>query len=388
MTLLVFYLVLAIGVSFLCSLVEAAILTLTVSDAEVMIKNQRRGGERLKALKTAIDRPLAAILTLNTIAHTVGAAGVGAQSLVVFGDKWVAATSAVLTLLVLVLSEIVPKTIGATYAKRLAFPAVVIIVGMIWVTYPVVLILDALTRLLKGGHGHGGPTRETIEVMAEMARQGGAIDADESALMRNMLKLRATRVKDIMTPRTVVQMVDAGSTVAQIAASADSLPFSRLPVSGDGPDDIRGMVLKDDMLQAIANGKPETTVADLMRPILPIPEVTTALRAMKRFRVTGEHLLLVVDEFGGTEGIVTLEDLLEEILGSEIVDETDAVPDMRALAMQTEGSDRAREALKSMTASPDRAAATPAEDAVVNQRGLPPAASETPGDSDTPPASR
>ncbi len=334
MTLLIFYLVLAIGVSFICSLCEAGLLTLTLADAEVMIRQGRRGGARVRRLKTSIDRPLAAILTLNTIAHTVGAAGVGAQSLSVFGEAWIGATSAVLTLLVLVISEIIPKTIGATYALPLAGLTALTIDVMIILTWPVVFVLDAMSRLIKGGHSHDGPSREQIAVMAEMARRGGVLDEAESAIVQNMLGLKETPVGDVMTPRIVVRMADVNATAQQVADLYAPFRFSRLPVSGDGPDDIRGMVLKNDVLQAIVDGKPETPITKLIRPLDTIPAVTTLFIAMERFRDSGVHLFLVVDEFGGTAGVLTLEDLLESILGTEIVDETDAVADMRTLAKE------------------------------------------------------
>lgn len=333
MWLLITYLVLAIGVSFLCSMTEAVLLTLTPSDAEVFDRKGKRVGKTLRKMKQEIDRPLAAILTLNTISHTIGAAGVGAQSIVVFGEASLGAVSAVLTLLILVVSEIIPKTIGATYARPLAGPSIATITWMIWLTYPLVVALNGLSRLLRGSNGHGSVmSRDEIEAIAAMARQGGSLRADEHAIITNMLKLTERRVEQVMTPRTVVVMLpgDAG------ARAALDLPgvrrFSRLPVMGDGPDNILGVALKQDLFHAVLDGTPDKRVDTMLRKLRPVPEQASLAQVLQQFAKTGHHIFLVVDEYGGTAGVVTLEDVLEEILGSEIVDETDLVADMRQLA--------------------------------------------------------
>ncbi|MEM7623445.1 MAG: DUF21 domain-containing protein, partial [Planctomycetota bacterium] len=190
MLLLTFYLALAIGVSFLCSLCEAVLLTLNTSDAEVMIKKGKRNtGERLRAMKQRIDEPLAAILTLNTISHTVGAAGVGAQSAVIFGDAWLGVTSAVLTLLILIASEIIPKTLGASHPRALAGPVIPMIRWMIWLTWPLVISLNAMSKVLRGTSKHDAMSREQLRAIAEMALAGGVLDASEHAMIANLLKL-------------------------------------------------------------------------------------------------------------------------------------------------------------------------------------------------------
>ncbi len=333
MSLLIFYLVLAVGVSFLCSMCEAVLLTLTASDAEALSQRNAKAGRRLKAMKSAIDRPLAAILTLNTISHTVGAAGVGAQAAIVFGG-YVGVTSAVLTLLILVLSEIIPKTIGAVYAKRLAVPGTMVIEWMIWVSYPVVLALEVIGGLFKGG-GHGGaPTRQEIEILAELARSGGAIDQSESKIIRNLLSLRSIRARDVMTPRTVVFMLPADATVGSVLAENPKMAFSRIPIKGETVDDVQGMVLRTDLLEAAAGGRTGVLLSELKRDLAVVPESATLLDLLRRFGESGEHIFLVVDEYGGTDGVLTLEDVLETILGAEIVDETDQAVDMRDLAMR------------------------------------------------------
>jgi len=311
MGLLVFYLVLAIGVSFICSLCEAVLLTLTISDAEVMARRGTKAGNQLRAFKESIDRPLAAILTLNTISHTVGAAGVGAQSAVVFGSAWLGATSAVLTLLILVVSEIIPKTLGATHARLLASPTIWMIAAMVWITYPVVAALDALSVLLRRGRETSHLSREQIEVLAEMAHSGGILRPSESLLMKNMLRLQHLRIEQIMTPRTVMQTAQIEYTVADVARRSEILRFSRVPVVGDGPDDIRGYVLKHDIFRALMNGRGDRPLASLVREIRAVPESADLVALMEQFGSTGSHIFQVVDEYGGTSGIVTLEDLLE-----------------------------------------------------------------------------
>jgi len=331
--LLVFYLLLAVGVSFLCSLCEAVLLTLTASDAEALSQRNAKAGRRLKAMKSSIDRPLAAILTLNTISHTVGAAGVGAQAAIVFGG-WVGLTSAVLTLLILVLSEIIPKTIGAVHAKRMAVAGVAVIDGMILITYPVVRALEVIGRVFKGS-GHGGaPTRQEIEILAELARSGGAIDHAESKIIGNLLGLRAVKARDVMTPRTVVFMLPADMAVGEALEEHPRLAFSRIPIKGETVDDVVGMVLRTDMYEAIAGGRSGATLSELKRDLAVVPDTASLLDVLRRFGETGEHIFLVVDEYGGTDGVLTLEDVLETILGSEIVDETDQAVDMRDLAMR------------------------------------------------------
>lgn len=335
LVLMLLYLALAVGVSFVCSLCEAALLTLTPADAESLTQRNPGAGGRLKRMKAEIDRPLAAILTLNTISHTVGAAGVGAQATVVFGG-WVGVTSAVLTLIILVFSEIIPKTIGAVHAKRLAALTVRSIDLMIWVTYPVVVSLEVLGRLLKGGKTDNGPTREEIMIMAEMARVGGSLGPSESAVIANMLRMREICAEDVMTPRTVVFMLGAESTVAEVLQEHPRLRFSRIPIMGDGPDNVRGIVLRTDVYEAMAAGRGECRLDTIKRDLHAVPETATLMAVMERFAATGHHIFLVVDEYGGTSGVVTLEDVVETMLGAEIVDETDPAPDMQRLARRAQ----------------------------------------------------
>jgi len=247
MGILLSYLLLALGVSFICSLMEAAILSLPRSHVALLARDNRPGGRILEDMKKNIDRPLAAILTLNTIAHTIGAAGVGAQALILFGSKWVAATSAVLTILILILSEIIPKTLGAVYAKQLTGPTAFIIRGMIVITYPLVVMCQGFSRLLSSRVRHTQLTREEVALIAELGQAEGALQEKEFRVIRNMLILNTIRANKVMTPRNVVFMLSKDMTVTEAIAQHSPLRFSRIPIYKTGPDDIIGIVLRHEI---------------------------------------------------------------------------------------------------------------------------------------------
>jgi len=332
MTLLILYLALAIGVSFLCSMLEAALLSVPRSYITLMVEQGHRAGRKLQQMKRDIDRPLAAILTLNTIAHTVGAAGVGAQSAVVFGDAWVGATSAVLTLLILVFSEIIPKRLGAVYAKPLAGFSTWMTELLIIVLLPIVWSLEGVNRLVGGRHEQTRLSRGELHSMAELGRAEGAISPGEAHVIRNLLALREIEIRRIMTPRNVVFALDQDLTVGGAVSPNRTLRFARIPIHAGDPDRITGFVTRYDIYQAHSRGQQEAALKELARPIRPVPEHASVADAIEQFLEHHEQLFQVVDEYGGTAGIVTLEDAMETLLGVEIVDETDAVVDMQALA--------------------------------------------------------
>jgi CBS domain containing-hemolysin-like protein len=334
MVLLIFYLVMALGVSFVCSLLEAAFLSMPFGYIGVLSDRSPRTGQRLMHLKTHVDRPLAAILTLNTIAHTVGATGVGAQAQIVFGSTWVALIGAALTLLILLLSEIIPKTLGAIYCKPLAVFTTWTIVGMIYALYPLVVVCDWLSRRVSGKRRPNVLSREEFQVLADMGCTDGAIDPAEARTIKNLLALHEVRVKKIMTPRQVVEMVSADDTVEQVLDSELALRFARMPVYDQSPDQLVGIVLRYQILQHMRSGQTAVTMRQLARPIHAIPETADVAATFSQFVRRREHLFQVVDEYGGTAGIVTLEDAVETLLGEEIVDETDTVMDMRELALR------------------------------------------------------
>ncbi|MFQ5425062.1 MAG: hemolysin family protein [Phycisphaerae bacterium] len=334
MTLLISYLLLALGVSSLCSLVEAGILSLSRAHVARLVKANRPSGRILDAMKRNIDRPLSAILTLNTIAHTIGAAGVGAEAFDLFGQEWVAATSAVLTLLILVLSEIIPKTVGAVYAPQLAAFTAYTVRGMIVLTYPLVVVFQGLSRALAGSCGPHRVTREELTLIAELGQAEGALDEKEYRVIRNILRLNTIHVGEVMTPRNVVSMLQADLTCQQAAEQAEALRFSRTPVFGDSPDDVVGVVFRHEVHEAVREGRGARTLKQIAHPIHAVPETASVAHVMDEFVERREHLFHVVDEYGGTAGIVTLEDSIETLLGEEIMDETDAVADMRQLAVR------------------------------------------------------
>ncbi len=334
MTLLLVYLFIALGVSLLCSLLEAALLSVPRGYVAMMVERGERAGLLLQRMKNDVDRPLAAILTLNTFAHTLGAAGVGAQATLLWGEAWIGLVSVVVTLLVLVFSEIIPKTIGAVHAKALAGFTARTVQGMIILMWPLVVGCNWVSKLFsRTPERMPTVSREEIGSVATLAMEGGAIDESEAAIVRNLIALRDVSVHEVMTPRTVVFALSAAQTV-RTTTESDPPRFARVPVVGDSLDDVKGLVHRHDVLRARSEGRLDETLGELARPIHIVPESAALSGILSEFLRRHEHLFLVVDEYGGTAGIVTLEDVLETLLGAEIVDETDPAPDMRKLARQ------------------------------------------------------
>lgn len=334
MGLLIFYLVLAIGVSFLCSILEAVLLSISPSFVAVTEKNSPKTGQLLKELKKDIDRPLSAILTLNTIAHTVGAAGVGAQAQVVFGNAYVSITSAVLTLAILIFSEIIPKTLGANYWKALSGFAARTIKLLIYITYPLVLLSQWITRWLSSEENQPSVSREEFSAMAELGFEEGIFEEGESNIFKNLIRFRSLRVQDIMTPRIVVVKFQEDQTIDQILKEKDELRVSRMPVFGENEEDITGYVLKNDLYYNLSEGNGEKTLKEIKREVLILPETISLKTLFERLLEKQEHIAVVVDEYGGFSGVVTMEDVVETLFGMEIVDEIDAIEDMQKLARQ------------------------------------------------------
>lgn len=340
-TLLFIYLTLAIGVSFLCSLVEAGILSVRKPQVLVLVNEGKRSGRLLEAMQLNIERPLAAILTLNTFAHTFGAAGVGAESQKIFGTG-VAIISVGVTLAILVFSEIIPKTLGAVYANPLAGFTAYTVQGMIWLAWPLVVVLEMMSKRMRGSSAET-ITREEIAVVADLGQETGALHERESGVIRNLLQLDRIRVEDVMTPRPVVFLLGKDSTVGEFVEQHESVPFSRIPIRGESIDEIVGVVLQRDLHQAGRDGRQLARVETFVKPIHAVPMTASVAAAMEQFIARQEHIFLVVDEYGGTAGIITLEDVIETLLGVEIVDETDSVEDMRKLARELAERRRRRE---------------------------------------------
>lgn len=332
MTLLIFYLILAIGVSFLCSILEAVLLSITPSYVAVLEKNGHSSGKILRSLKQDIDRPLSAILSLNTIAHTIGAAGVGAQAQVVFGNAYVSITSVILTLAILIFSEIIPKTLGATYWKRLSGFAARTTKILIFLTYPLVLLSQGITMLLSSEEKQPSVSREEFSAMAELGHEEGVFEEKESNIFKNLIRFNSLRVKDIMTPRIVVVKYPEAKSIKDVIKEKDELRVSRIPVYGENEEDITGYILKNDLYLNYSEGNEAKTLGDIKREVLIIPENISIKTLFERLLESQEHIAVVVDEYGGFSGVVTMEDVVETLLGMEIVDEIDAIDDMQKLA--------------------------------------------------------
>ncbi|MBO6584548.1 MAG: HlyC/CorC family transporter [Gracilimonas sp.] len=334
MGLLIFYLILAIGVSFLCSILEAVLLSITPSFVAVLEREDAKSGKILRDLKQDIDRPLSAILSLNTIAHTVGAAGVGAQAQVVFGNAYVSITSAILTLLILVFSEIIPKTLGATYWKKLSGFAARVTNVLIYITYPLVLLSQGITKILSSEEKQPTVSREEFSAMADVGFEEGVFEEGESNIFKNLIRFRSLRVKDIMTPRIVVVKFQEDQTIKEILDKKDELRVSRMPVFGEDDEDITGYVLKNDLYYNLSEENGDKKLKEIKREVLIVPETISLKTLFERLLEKQEHIAVVVDEYGGLSGVVTMEDVVETLLGMEIVDEIDAIEDMQKLARQ------------------------------------------------------
>ena len=332
MLLLITYVIIALGFSFLCSIAEAVILSVTTPYITLMQQRGRRAGTLLAALKQDLNSTLAAILTLNTIAHTVGAAGAGAQAAEVFGNAYVGVASGILTLLSLVFSEIIPKTLGAHYWKQLAPATAYALRGLIWILYPFVKLSELLTRGLTHGPGLTGFNREELAAMAELSAEEGQLEQQETMILKNLLRLRDSRVTDAMTPRTVIFSLPENISVEEFFWKYGSERFSRIPIYGEEPGHLNGFVLRSDLLLAQARGNTDTRLSTYRREISALPVSSTLSQAFDEFLRQRAHIMIIVDEYGGIAGILTLEDILETLLGLEIVDEGDANTDMQKLA--------------------------------------------------------
>lgn len=334
MGLLIFYLILAVGVSFLCSILEAVLLSITPSFVAVKESKGEKTGKQLAALKDNIDQPLSAILSLNTVAHTVGAAGVGAQAQVVFGNAYVGITSAILTLIILVVSEIVPKTLGANYWKELSGFATKTARLLIVITYPLVVLSNGITHWLSRDKERITLSREEFSVMAEKGVEEGVFEEGESKILKNLIRFSSLRAVDIMTPRIVVVRFQEDITVEEVLKQEEKLQFSRFPVYRESEEDITGYVLKNDLYLKLAEGEARTPLKEIRREVLIFHERIRLKDLFERIIEKQEHIAVIVDEYGGFSGIVTMEDVVETLLGLEIVDEFDTIEDMQKLARQ------------------------------------------------------
>lgn len=333
--LLLLYVCLALLFSFLCSIAEATLLSITPSYIASLKASNPRKAAQLQRLKIDnIDQSLAAILTVNTIAHTVGAIGAGSKATAVFGSAWFGVFSAVMTLLILFLTEIVPKTLGAVYWRQFAGFATVYVNLLIKSMYPLIIVSEKLTKVISGGKKLHDFSRDEFVAMASVGMEQGMINERESKIIRNLFLFKSVDASTVMTPRIVVSAMQQDLTVEEALADPAKTLFSRLPIYGNDIDSVAGFVLREDLLVAKNHGEGHRPLTDFRREIVAVPASTPLSRLMETLLEQRQHIALVIGEYGETKGLVTLEDVVETLLGVEIMDEGDKIDDMQKLARQ------------------------------------------------------
>lgn len=313
---------------------EAVLLSTPVSFLRAKANKGDKSAKLFIELKRDIDRPLSAILSLNTVAHTVGAAGVGSQATIVFGDAYFGIVSAVLTLLILVFTEIIPKTIGANYSRELMGFTARIVKGMIIITYPLVFLSALLTKLLARKQKKLSTSREEISALASIGTAEGIFGEKENRIIQNLIRLKSIKISEIMTPRTVAVVADEEMMLKDFMDNEEFMHFSRIPVFNNTRDNITGFVFRSDVFEQLARDKFELKLKDLRNEVVNFSEDTTLFIAWEELIKGRQQISIVTNEYGGMDGIATLEDIIETLLGFEIVDEKDKVEDMQQYAME------------------------------------------------------
>lgn len=333
MGLILLYFLGALSLSFLCSVLEAVLLSTPMSYISMRENQGSKIATLMKQYKNNVDRPVGAILSLNTIAHTIGSAGVGAESIKIFGEQYFGLISAILTLLILVLSEIIPKTIGASYWRSLALPSTRIIRVLILITYPLVLLSELITKVFTPRGNQASMSREEVSAMVDVGTTEGIFRESESKLIKSCIALSGVKARQIMTPSIVVESACQDLTVKDFQAK-QSWSFSRIPVYAGDKDYITGYVLKDAVLKLLSEDQFHVKLSDLKRPILTFREEESVFQIWEKMLEKREHISVIIDEYGGLRGLVTMEDIIETMTGVEIVDEDDVAVDMQALAKE------------------------------------------------------
>lgn len=333
MGLILLYFLGALSLSFLCSVLEAVLLSTPMSYISMRENQGSKTATLMKQYKNNVDRPVGAILSLNTIAHTIGSAGVGAESIKIFGEQYFGLISAILTLLILVLSEIIPKTIGASYWRSLALPSTRIIRVLILITYPLVLLSELITKVFTPRGNQASMSREEVSAMVDVGTTEGIFRESESKLIKSCIALSGVKARQIMTPSIVVESACQDLTVKDFQAK-QSWSFSRIPVYAGDKDYITGYVLKDAVLKLLSEDQFHVKLSDLKRPILTFREEGSVFQIWEKMLEKREHISVIIDEYGGLRGLVTMEDIIETMTGVEIVDEDDVAVDMQALAKE------------------------------------------------------
>jgi CBS domain containing-hemolysin-like protein len=334
MALLLFYLSLALVISFLCSILEAVLLSTPISYLKVKEESGHKAARHMIKLKENIDKPLSAILSLNTVAHTVGAAGVGAQATVVFGEAYFGLVSAVLTILILVLTEIIPKTIGARFWRQLAIFSGQMIRVLIVITYPLVIISSYITKAISSNSIEQTTSREEISALANIGALEGIFGEKENKIIQNLIRLKSVKVAEVMTPRVVVTVADETMSLEEFIKNKDFMRFSRIPVFAENEENITGYILRQTVFEKIAEDQLDLVLKDIKRDMVFIHTNKPLFAIWELLLEKKEHIAAVIDEYGGLDGIVTMEDIIETLLGFEIVDEKDTITDMQQYARE------------------------------------------------------
>ena len=329
------YLFGALAISFLCSVLEAVLLSTPMSFITAKEQEGKKSATLLKNLKNSVDRPVGAILSLNTIAHTIGSAGVGAEVTRIWGDEWFGIASVVLTLLILIFSEIIPKTIGSNSWRSLALPSAGVIKFLIYITYPFVILSELITKLFSTKEKDNTVTvsREEVSAMVDMGTDEGVFKESESRIIKSCLKLSNVKAKEIMTPKIVLEMADESMSLKEFY-DANDWRFSRIPIFKEDKDNVTGYVLKDIILEELSEDQFDIKLSEIKRPILSFPEDESVFTIWEKMLSVREHISIIVDEYGGLRGVVTMEDVIETMIGVEIVDEQDTTTDMQELARE------------------------------------------------------
>jgi CBS domain containing-hemolysin-like protein len=324
----------ALLVSATCSLFEAILLSLSAAQVELMTETHPRQAENMKKLKDSIEQPITAILTLNTVAHTIGASVAGAAAVALFGQDGLIWFSLIFTLAILLFTEVVPKTVGVTFARQMGPHIVGPLRFMIMMLLPLIWLAQQMTRLVPNSHAPQQLSAEELKTIASLSRKSGGIEADQEKVIANILQLGAKNVRQVMTPRTVTFSTSQSLTIKEAARMEGKWRMhSRVPVYDGEADNVVGIVLSQDVLMAAAVGQDSLKLSQIMRPVHFVPETAPLDRIFVDFFERYQHLFVVVDEYGSVTGVISMEDILEEIIGREIVDESDKARNMRELAI-------------------------------------------------------
>ena len=331
MTLLIFYLLLTMGISFLCSLLESVLMSTPISYITMKEDEGDKNAALFLRFKQNPDRPLSAILSLNTIANTLGAAAVGHQATLLTGDHWFGIISAIMTILILVFSEIVPKSIGTSHWKDLIWLANIMKLLVI-VLYPIVWVIEKLHHSISDEDPDVGISREEVSAMANIGEEEGVLDNSENKVIQNIIKLDDIKAYEVMTPRVVANIAPESMTLKQFYKQEELSHNSRIPVYNDSPESITGYVMRNDVLENLAEDKFDMNLKSIKRKIAAFHEETSVSDVWESLLRTKDQIALIIDDYGCFQGIITLEDIIETILGMEIIDENDTITDMQQYA--------------------------------------------------------